>query len=61
MKRIISTSITALLVLAFGTISGSSANAVNCAAFNKGTGTAYHVAGAMGSGLLNIAGQCHGI
>lgn len=61
MKRIIASSITALLVVAIGAISGSSANAVNCAAFNKGTGKAFHVAGAMGAGLYKIADQCHGI
>lgn len=51
---------TTLIVIGFGAISGASANAVNCAAFNKGTGTAFHVAGAMGSGLYKIADQCHG-
>lgn len=60
MKRVITTVMTTLIVIGFGAISGASANAVNCAAFNKGTGTAFHVAGAMGSGLYKIADQCHG-
>lgn len=59
MKKLIAAASLSVLVVAFGMISGTSAQAVNCSAFNKGTGNAFHVAGAQGAGLYKIADQCH--
>jgi hypothetical protein len=59
MKKFFQAASLSVLVLTFGMASGSSAQAVNCAAFNKGTGNAFHVAGADGAGLYKIAAQCH--
>jgi hypothetical protein len=60
MKRVIFTLATAIIVVSLGAFSTSSANAVSCKAFNKGTGVAFHAMGAMGSGLYKIAAECHG-
>lgn len=61
MKRLISLITATLLAISFGAISSSSANAVSCKAFNKGTANAFHSAGAMGAGLYKLASECHGI
>lgn len=61
MKRILSTLAATVLVVSFGAISSSSANAVSCKAFNQGTANAFHSAGAMGAGLYKLASECHGI
>jgi hypothetical protein len=49
----------ALLAAAAAAVAAAPANAVNCNSFNRGTGTAAHVAGAEGQGLYKIASQCH--
>ena len=59
MKRVISTLAAALLAVSFGALSTYSANAVSCKAFNEGTATAFHTAGAMGAGLYKLADACH--
>ena len=59
MKKLFATTAVSALVISLGMISGASAQAVDCKAFNKGTYTAFHVAGAEGAGLYKIAGQCH--
>ncbi len=59
MKKILLTFTATLLAVSVGAITGSSANAVNCQAFNQGTGNAFHVAGAAGAGLYKIAEACH--
>ena len=59
MKKVIGSLLASLLLSAIGVVSGVSANAVDCAAFNKGTGTAFHVAEARGMGLYKIANNCH--
>ncbi len=59
MKRILSIVAAAALAISLGAISSTSAIAVDCKAFNKGTANAFHVAGAKGAGLYKIAGACH--
>lgn len=60
MKKSFTAAVLAVLVGALGMISSTSAQAVSCSAFNKGTTTAFHEAGARGAGLYKIAEQCHG-
>lgn len=60
MKKLLSTLAVSVLAVSIGTISGASAQAVSCSAFNQGTANAFHVAGAQGAGLYKIASECHG-
>lgn len=60
MKKLFSTLAISVLVVSVGAITGSTAQAVSCNAFNKGTAKAFHVAGAQGEGLYKIAAECHG-
>ena len=60
MTKVLTIVASVIMTASLGAISTSSANAVDCMAFNKGTGTAFHVAGAAGAGLYKIAEACHG-
>jgi hypothetical protein len=59
MKKFFTATLLSAVVVTFGMISGTSAQAVSCSSFNKGTATAFHSAGARGEGLYMIADQCH--
>jgi hypothetical protein len=60
MKKILSVVLAAFLAISFGAISSSSASAISCKAFNKGTYNAAHMVEAQGKGLYKIADACHG-
>ena len=59
MKKVFAFMASVVIATSLGTISSSSANAVDCQAFNMGTYQAFHVAGADGAGLYKIASACH--
>lgn len=59
MKKLLSTVAVSALAISIGMISGTSAQAISCKAFNQGTANAFHVAGAQGAGLYKIAAECH--
>ncbi len=60
MKRVFSALAISAIAVSVSLLTGSSAQALSCNAFNKGTGKAFHVAGAQGAGLYKIAAECHG-
>lgn len=57
MKKIV---IAIAIAVGAGVIAGTPAQAINCHAFNQGTGNAAHNRGVDSPGIMRIAYACHG-